>query len=924
MQHRPSGRPKLEAAPADPLDRLSEFNVVWESPSDSAAGSMPIGNGETGANLWVAPDGELRLLLSRTDAWSEASRLLKLGEVRIRILPAPYAPGVPFSHELRLREGRVDLRMGRSRLTVFVDSGSDTVHVSVESEDPVTVTAELRVWRTERKVLKGEELKSSWTMHSAPESVEVWESADTVLVQDGHLDWYHRNETSVVPLTLEHQGLKGVEGSDHDPLQGRTFGGTVWGRGFTKASERSIVSGQARTHAVHIATACMQCDDPAPFLKVLETARHRSIDTKAAQDRTARWWTSFWSRSHVFIDGDSRWSVPENAHSFRAGSDSGGGSGFHGLMSALLVLPTDWPAVQVKAAAGQGAVQESASPLDPTSVTSKVDPASGRTCLVFEGRGTVLSVPSTFPDGLTLAAWIRPDALGGRIFDKVTPGGSDGFLFDTHGGRLRGIVGDKTIVGPELKVGTWQHVAMTYSAETGALSLFLDGERVAGDGPNTGTSSFVTQAYVLQRYVTACAGRGRYPIKFNGSIFTVEPGLSGGPEFNEDWRRWGDCFWWQNTRFPYASMPARGDREMMEPLYRMFEDVSVLCRSRAKSYYGAEGVYFPETMSFFGTYSNGDYGWDRSGHTPGEVLCPWWQWAWQQGLELVSLMLDDYDVTQDRSFLTQRLLPMARGVLAYYESRFLKGADGTFVITPTQSAETYWHDVVNDTPSVAGLCTVSARIAALGAAPAEDRERFAAASRACPTVPRTVRNGKTVLGPAEKYKDERSNVENTEFYAIWPFRIFGTGREDLETARETFRQRIEKARSGWQYDAQVAAIAGLVDDAKASLLSKAANSNPSHRFPAVWGPNYDWLPDQCHGGNILIAVQEMLMQCVGKEIRILPAWPKDWDVSFKLHAPFRTTVECDVKDGKVVKLKVEPSARRQDVVSEHFEIVAKS
>lgn len=50
------------------------------------------------------------------------------------------------------------------------------------------------------------------------------------------------------------------------------------------------------------------------------------------------------------------------------------------------------------------------------------------------------------------------------------------------------------------------------------------------------------------------------------------------------------------------------------------------------------------------------------------------------------------------------------------------------------------------------------------------------------------------------------------------------------------------------------------------------------------------------------------------KIRLLPAWPKDWDVHFKLHAPHRTVVEGRVKDGKLVDLKVAPETRRKDVV----------
>jgi hypothetical protein len=62
----------------------------------------------------------------------------------------------------------------------------------------------------------------------------------------------------------------------------------------------------------------------------------------------------------------------------------------------------------------------------------------------------------------------------------------------------------------------------------------------------------------------------------------------------------------------------------------------------------------------------------------------------------------------------------------------------------------------------------------------------------------------------------------------------------------------------------------------------------------------------------------MLMQSepmeLGGRILLLPAWPKDWDVSFKLHAPGKTVVECEYRDGKIQKLKVSPESRRKDVV----------
>ena len=157
----------------------------------------------------------------------------------------------------------------------------------------------------------------------------------------------------------------------------------------------------------------------------------------------------------------------------------------------------------------------------------------------------------------------------------------------------------------------------------------------------------LTQCYALQRYMQACGGRAAYPIKFNGGIFTVEPKRMGKP-FNADWRAWGDCHWWQNVRPPYHPMLANGDFEMMDPLFRLYGSVRPLCEARAKIYHNVRGCYFRETITVWGTYSNGDYGWNRAGHQPKDVLAPWWCYAWNQGPELVALMLDRWDYTETK------------------------------------------------------------------------------------------------------------------------------------------------------------------------------------------------------------------------------------------------------------------------------------
>ncbi|MCK5822167.1 MAG: hypothetical protein KAH17_09775, partial [Bacteroidales bacterium] len=116
--------------------------------------------------------------------------------------------------------------------------------------------------------------------------------------------------------------------------------------------------------------------------------------------------------------------------------------------------------------------------------------------------------------------------------------------------------------------------------------------------------------------------------------------------------------------------------------------------------------------------------------------------------------------------------------------------------------------------------------------------------------------------------------------------------------------RLIKQTGGWQQNAIKAALLGLTEEA-AKLMSQNFNaSSTSYRFPTMWGPNYDWTPDQCHGSVAMIALQRMLLQYDGDEINFFPAWPKDWDVEFKLKAPKNTTIEGSLKNGEMSRLKV--------------------
>ena len=902
----------IAAEPSAPAE-LDRCNVVWATPGKDAGDSMPLGNGTVGINLWVEADGDLLFYISRTDSLSEESRLLKVGEVRISLSPNPFVAGAPFKQELHLREGCCEITAGEGdkkvTLIVFVDADRPVVHVVGESAAPVSVKATIESWRTERHVIpSGDESLSAWTVRDAP--FEVAEAAD-VFVNDlrDAVAWYHRNETSVIPVTMRHQGLEAAADKVRDPLLHRTFGGWVAAKGFRVSGNRSLETPSPVTSfAVRVAVPCGQTPDAQAWIDLAKKLSDQSADAQDALRRTAAWWQAFWGRSWVFVSGDGQIAISGQQHPLRIGHDSQRGNVFSGK----------------RGRAGAYGRAMSADEIAQLAASKRKEPAPITEGRIAIGERNVQDIPSErcdFSRGFTLEAWVRPDSVApGRIFDKITAGGTDGFLFDTHpGNTLRLIVGDMTLSAPAgtIEKGAWHHSAATADPTTGAMRIYLDGKLVA-ERPGD-TISPITRGYTLQRYVQACGGGGPYPIKFNGGIFTVEPKRVGRP-YNADWRAWGDCYWFQNVRHMYPPMLAAGDFEMMDPFFNLYASVRPLCEARAKIYHGVRGCYFPETMTVWGTYSNNDYGWDRTGHQPKDVQCGCWAYAWNQGPELVALMLDRWDYTGDEAFLKEQVLPMAESVLAYFDTRFKKDDKGKIVLDPTQAVETVVVNVINDAPTTAGLNDISKRLCALPErlVSVEQRAFFTKMKAACPAVPveEVEIGGKKVreLAPAEKYAKQRSNCENPELYAVWPFRLYALGKPRLEEAIAAYTHRLNHLDVGWGYDGNCAALLGLTDEAARIIKVKCANANPAYRWPTTWGPNFDWLPDQNHGCNLLETTQLMLLQSDGDVIRLLPAWPKDWDVRFKLHAPHRTTVECVYRGGKIEELRVEPESRRKDVV----------
>lgn len=911
---------------------VDAYNVVWHSPSTNHHGSMPLGNGDVALNAWFTPAGELHFYLAKSDAWDDNARLVKVGKVRVRFEPNPVPAVGSCRQELKLGEGCVEITTGGRResgetgrpaadfrLRLWVDAHHPVVEVEAESATPLSATAHVELWRTNRHELPSLEVSDVLHDPARPDGkhATTWVEPDTLLpARPGRIGWYHHNVKSVGPrLLAEVQGLTGF--SQPDPLLHRTFGAVVTAAAGEAVDARTLRLPTGLRHRFRVFVLTRHPATPEQWQADMDdTIRQvEGRDEAGRWTAHAAWWRAFWERSWIrasLAPGAApvvEPLVPTNAHPVRLGMDQEGANRFAGELGRVSVL---------------------ARALDPEEIAAlsrlaPEQPLAPRADLVFAGVKPVPQVLSnsagwTFATGLTLEAWVKPGALGpggARLVDKITPGRGDGFLLDTHPGHsLRFICGDQVLTrAGAVPAGRWTHVAAVADPAAGGCRLYANGRVVADTTTATvrDEAAYVSQMYHLQRFITACAGRGAHPIKFNGSLFTVPPGPT---EADPDYRRWGPGYWWQNTRLPYISLNTSGDFDLQEPLFRMYVDQLLpLCRYRTRHYLGHDGAFYPECLMFWGAIFSETYGWTPFAQRTDKLQeSGWHKWEWVGGLELAWMALDYFEHTLDREFLRTRGLPVTREVLTFFDLHYPTNAAGQLVMHPSQALETWWH-CTNAAPELAGCHALTARLLALPAewVPEADRTLARRLRAKLPPLPLRQINGQTALAPAEFFADKR-NIENPELYAVFPFRLFAFNRPHVEWALAALEHRPDRGHFGWRQDDIFLAYLGRTEDARRALVSRARNHDRNERFPAFWGPNYDWTPDQDHGGVLMKTLQALLLQTDGDQVFLLPAWPRDWDVEFKLHAPRQTVIEGVYRAGKLLTLRVTPENRRQDVV----------
>ena len=444
----------------------------------------------------------------------------------------------------------------------------------------------------------------------------------------------------------------------------------------------------------------------------------------------------------------------------------------------------------------------------------------------------------------------------------------------------------------------------------------------------------VGRNYQLYRYMQGCNAYGKWPTKFNGSFFTWDPGLvqnkRGVKTETPDFRTWGGgSFTAQNQRLVYWPMLKNGDFDMMPSQFDFYLRALPAAELRTRVYWGHGGCSFTEQLENFGLPVGSCYGWPdalsrwgkREPGTPRGVQSIGCVYQFGHQLDFSFMILEYYrycgkDISQ--------YLPFMESAVTFFDEHYQfrqkqrtgkpLDEDGHLVIYPSRGCESYV-DAKNPADVIAGLKAVLSGLIKLPDryVPSVKKEKFRTMLRRVPPLPLEEKDGRPYLAGAESWS--RFAVgEIPELYSVFPYGLYGVGKPGFEVAKHTWtdalREKQKRMGEPWYQGGIFTARLGLTQEAKEVAVFKLGDSGL--RFPAFRDTD-DWCPDHNWLGAGMIGLQEMLMQTNDRKIHLLPAWPKDWDVDFRLHAPFQTVIEGKYRDGTMRRLKVTPDSRRDDV-----------
>ena len=305
----------------------------------------------------------------------------------------------------------------------------------------------------------------------------------------------------------------------------------------------------------------------------------------------------------------------------------------------------------------------------------------------------------------------------------------------------------------------------------------------------------ITRNYTLFRYMLGCNAYGSVPTKFNGGLFTFDPcHIDEKQAFTPDYRKWGGgTMTAQNQRLVYWPMLKSGDFDMMSSQFDFYNRMLKNAELRTQVYWQHNGACFCEQIENYGLPNPAEYGFKRpEWFDKGLEYNAWLEYEWDTILEFCQMILEtknyaNADITP--------YLPLIESSLTFFDEHYRQLAsrrgrkaldgNGHLVLFPGSACETY-KMTNNASSTIAALKTVlenyGKKDEMLKTIPPIPLRYIEIKDSLNPTASPEL---KQTISPAVSW-ERINNVETPQLYPVFPWRIYGVGKENLELARNTY------------------------------------------------------------------------------------------------------------------------------------------
>lgn len=449
----------------------------------------------------------------------------------------------------------------------------------------------------------------------------------------------------------------------------------------------------------------------------------------------------------------------------------------------------------------------------------------------------------------------------------------------------------------------------------------------------------------------ASSSRGGLPPKWNGSLFVT----------TGDRRGWGSQYWVWTTEMLYVPLLAADAVDLTDPYFEMARRQLPACERAGRQRWGAAGAFFPETAAFNGPVELPDdvarevqdviLG--RKPHTelsdrarercrfeghlnavagPHTGRFSWISHTASSGSEIALQAWWRYRCTGDREWLRTHAYPLLRGTVEFYRHLVRPGADGRLHLAGTNVHEDFWgvEDGIMDLAAIRGTVPVAIRAAEILDVDADLRGRWRKLLADLAPYPsggdpraRALAGG--VLADdlwAAGLRGEVDGQHNPE--DIWLAPVFPFEDWTLETRNPAVDAIVQGLLDRVPRHAAVLEGARLTTAIRTPIAVTRAGRG--RELPAVldrYQAAFAALPNGMslfegptaasveHLGLLATTLQEAVVQSVAPRpgepevIRVFPAWPAEWEASFRLLVRGGFLVSAAIRQGRIERVEIE-------------------